>query len=115
MSDPLSQQLWLGVWAFVAGVINSVAGGGALLTFSALLAALDPVGVEAGRIANATSTVALNPGSLAAAWGYRREMRAARLWTILLLGPSLVGGLVGSLLLTRLDAKYFQILVPWLI
>lgn len=115
MPDSVSQQLWLGVSAFAAGVVNSVAGGGTLLTFPALLAALNPMGIEAGRIANATSTVALVPGSLAGAWGYRREMRAARQWTALLIGPSLIGGLVGSLLLTRLDAKYFDFLIPWLI
>lgn len=115
MSDWLNQQIWLGLSAFAAGVINSVAGGGTLLTFPALLAALDPLEVEAGRVANATSTVALVPGSLAGAWGYRREMRAARSWTLLLLGPSLIGGIIGSLLLTRLEAKYFQMLVPWLI
>ena len=115
MSDTLSLQLWLGMTAVVAGAINSVAGGGTLLTFSALLAAFAPLGVDAGVIANATSTVALVPGSLAGAWGYRREMRAARSWTLLLLVPSLLGGLAGSLLLTRLEAKYFQLLVPWLI
>lgn len=115
MSDSLSQQFWLGASALVAGAINSVAGGGTLLTFPALLAALSPLGDEAGRIANATSTVALVPGSLAGAWGYRREMRAARSWTLLLLGPSLIGGVVGSLLLTRLEAKFFSVLVPWLI
>ncbi len=111
MPDSVSQQLWLGLSAFAAGVINSVAGGGTLLTFSALLAAL---GTGAGRVANITSTVALVPGSLAGAWGYRREMRVARHWTALLVGPSLIGGLVGSLLLTRFDEKYFQYLIPWL-
>jgi uncharacterized membrane protein YfcA len=115
MSDSLEQQLWLGLSAFVAGVINSVAGGGTLLTFPALLAALGSLGTEAGVVANATSTVALVPGSLAGAWGYRREMRTVRSWVLLLLGPSLIGGLVGSLLLTRLEAKYFTLLVPWLI
>lgn len=115
MSDLISEQLWLGASALAAGAINSVAGGGTLLTFPALLAALEPLGVEAGRFANATSTVALVPGSLAGAWGYRREMLAVRHWTLILLGPSLVGGAVGSLLLTRLEAKFFQVLVPWLI
>lgn len=115
MTDSLSQQFWLGLSAFAAGVINAVAGGGTLLTFPALLAALAPLGVEAGVFANATSTVALVPGSLASAWGYRREMRTSRSWTLYLIGPSLIGGLVGSLLVTRLDARYFQVLVPWLI
>ncbi len=116
MSDPASQLLWLGLSALAAGVLNSVAGGGTLLTFPTLLAALSsPYGREAGVIANATSTVALVPGSLAAAWGYRREMRAARRWTLLLLAPSLIGGLIGSLLLTRLDPRFFDALIPWLI
>ena len=115
MSDWVTQQLWLGASALVAGAINSVAGGGTLLTFPALLTALAPLGIEASRIANATSTVALVPGSLAGAWGYRREMYAVRHWTVILLAPSLVGGAVGSLLLTRLEAKYFTTLVPWLI
>jgi uncharacterized protein len=115
MSDSLTQQLWLGVSALATGAINSVAGGGTLLTFPALLTVLAPLETEAARFANATSTVALVPGSLAGAWGYRREMHAVRHWTGILLAPSLVGGVVGSLLLTRLEASYFQILVPWLI
>lgn len=115
MSDSLSQQLGLGLSALIAGAINSVAGGGTLLTFSALLAALSPLGAEAGPIANATSTVALVPGSLAGAWGYRREMWAVRSWIRLLLVPSLLGGLIGSLLVTRLEARFFNVLIPWLI
>ncbi len=116
MSDPASQLLWLGLSALAAGVLNAVAGGGTLLTFPTLLAALaSPYGREAGVIANATSTVALVPGSLAAAWGYRREMRAARRWTLLLLAPSLIGGFIGSLLVAYLHPRYFDILIPWLI
>jgi hypothetical protein len=80
------------------------------------LAALTPVhGAAAGVLANATSTVALVPGSFAAAWGYRRQLSDARRWLILLIAPSLVGGVIGSLLLTRLDPAYFDALVPWLI
>ncbi len=96
--------------ALIAGVLNAVAGGGTLFTFSALLTAgLSPV------MANATSTVALVPGSLAGGWGYRRELRTASRWTLLLIVPSLVGGVVGTLLVTRLEEKYFSMLVPWLI
>lgn len=115
MPDSLGQQLWLGLSAFAAGVVNSAAGGGTLLTFPALLVALQPLGAEAGRMANATSTVALVPGSLAGAWGYRRELEKARHWMRLLIVPSVIGGTIGSLLLTRLDAKYFTFLIPWLI
>ena len=103
--------------ALAAGAVNSLAGGGTLLTFPALIAALAPAlgRDEAAVFANATSTVALVPGALAGAWGYRREMPAARRWLLLLIGPSLLGGMIGSLLVTRLDPKYFSELVPWLL
>lgn len=116
MADP-ENLFWLCLSALTAGVINSVAGGGTLLTFPALVAVLEHLlgKEEAARVANATSTAALMPGSLAGTWGYRREMVAARHWTLLLLAPSLAGGVVGSLLVTRLDAIYFATLVPWLI
>lgn len=100
--------------AAVAGAINSVAGGGTLLTFPALVAALGGT-AEAAVVANATSTVALCPGSLAGMAGYRRELSAARSWIRLLLLPSLVGGLLGSLLVILLPAESFKALVPWLI
>jgi uncharacterized membrane protein YfcA len=111
---PYSEQLGplplLCLSALAAGVMNSLAGGGTLLTFPALLTVL-PSSVAA----NVTSTVALVPGSLAGAWGYRREMRENRRWAQLLLWPSLVGGLVGALLLTQFSEKVFARLVPWLI
>jgi uncharacterized membrane protein YfcA len=96
--------------AFAAGVVNAIAGGGTLLTFPSLLA----VPLQA-VVANTTSTVALVPGSVAGAWGYRRELQGTGPWMRLLIGPSLLGGLAGSLLLTRLDPHYFQVLVPWLL
>jgi uncharacterized protein len=102
--------------ALAAGIVNAVAGGGTLFTFSALLVALASVGsAEAAVLANATSTVALVPGSLAGAWGYRRQLTQARRWVLLLIGPSLAGGAVGSLLVTRFDPHYFAELVPWLL
>ena len=62
------QNLVLVLAAAIAGMVNSVAGGGTLLTFPALLSA----GFDA-VIANATSTVALWPGQLSSLWGYRKE------------------------------------------
>jgi hypothetical protein len=107
---------WLCLAALAAGVVNAVAGGGTLLTFPALVAGLSPLGAaEAAVVANATSTVALVPGALSSAWGYRRQLDQARRWLVLLLGPSLAGGVVGALLVTRLDPKYFSALVPWLL
>jgi uncharacterized membrane protein YfcA len=109
MPEHLATYLLLCLSALVAGIINSIAGGGTLFTFSALLTVVDPV------VANATSTVALVPGSLAGAWGYRRELRAVSRWTALLIWPSLIGGAVGALLVTELDEHYFSALVPWLL
>jgi uncharacterized membrane protein YfcA len=101
--------VWLGLSALAAGAVNAIAGGGTLLTFPALLAAVPPV------IANGTSTTALVPGSLSAAWGFRRQMHGEGRWLLWLTPPSLAGGVVGSLLVTRLPARYFEALVPWLI
>jgi uncharacterized membrane protein YfcA len=109
MFEGVWHYVWLGLAASAAGAVNSVAGGGTLLTFPSLLTAVSPV------VANGTSTVALVPGSLSAAWGYRREMRGQVRWLVLLALPSVAGGLVGSLLVTRLDPRYFDGLVPWLI
>lgn len=89
--------------------MNSIAGGGTLLTFPSLLAVLSPV------MANATSTMALVPGTLGALWGYRKELAGSRSHLIRLWPPSLLGGIAGSLLLIRLPEKVFSGLVPWLL
>lgn len=109
--------LWLCLTALLAGAVNAIAGGGTLLTFPALIAALTPIrgAAFAAVLANATSTAALVPGSMASAWGYRQKIEQARRWLLLLIAPSLIGGTVGSLLVTRLPARYFAVLVPWLI
>ena len=114
------QNVLLCLAAIAAGAINAVAGGGTLLTFPALYEVLgassDASGIaEAARLANCTNTVALVPGALAAAWGYRRELAASRRWLLWLSGPSLIGGLVGAALLTELSPDTFKALVPWLI
>lgn len=108
MSDPAWTYPALCLSAFAAGVMNSVAGGGTLLTFPALLGVVSPA------VANATSTVALLPGSIAGAWGYRKELATARRFAVRMLLPSLVGGFLGAWLVGQ-DTKAFADLVPWLI
>ncbi len=103
----------LGLAAAAGGAVNSVAGGGTLLTFPALFAALG-VSAQASVAANATSTVALLPGSLAGMAGYRRELREAPRWSWLLVLPSLAGGLLGATMVIA-QPKTFEALVPWLI
>jgi uncharacterized membrane protein YfcA len=96
--------------AFFAGLINSIAGGGTLLTFPALLwVGLDP------RMANATSTVALFPGLLGGIWGYRHELKGNARLLIRLGVTSLIGGTVGGLLLVLTPSPIFNKLVPFLI
>lgn len=94
----------------VAGAMNAVAGGGTLLTFPALIGlGIPPL------TANATSTVALWPGSASSFWGYRRELSGARRWAIGFALPSFLGGAVGAALLLATDEKTFSDLVPWLV
>jgi uncharacterized protein len=109
MNDPLVAFTVLCLSAMAAGAVNSVAGGGTLLSFPPLLHLMDAVH------ANATSTVALMPGSLAGGLGYRREVRECGPLILRLLIPSVLGGIVGSLLVTRLPPDVFAALVPWLI
>ena len=96
--------------AFTAGVINSIAGGGTLITVPTMIW----VGIPAIN-ANATSTVALWPGSLGGAWGFRREMAGADRRVFALLVPSLAGGLGGAILLDSTPPDVFERIVPWLI
>ena len=93
-----------------AGAINSIAGGGTLVSFPALLwLGRDPI------TANATNTVAIWPGSLAGAYGFRRELATVRRWLLILIVPSLLGGAFGGWLLLRTPALLFERLVPFLI
>jgi uncharacterized membrane protein YfcA len=66
-------------------------------------------------MANGTSTVALMPGSLASASGYRKELGKVGRWPYLLIPPSLIGGWIGTRLVTELPESYFKALIPWLI
>src|SRR4030088_2456186 len=96
--------------AFFAGVVNSIAGGGSLLTFPLLIwLGLDP------KIANATSTVALWPGLFGGLFGYRREMNDSSLILMRLGAISVIGGGVGAWLLIATPSPTFARLVPFLI
>ena len=96
--------------AFAAGVVNSIAGGGTLISFPAL--------VWLGRnpiLANATNAAALWPGSFAGMIGFRRDLAKVRRWLLLLIIPSVIGGAAGAILLLHTSTRTFERLVPWLI
>src|SRR5688500_7569232 len=95
--------------AVCAGALNAVAGGGSLLTFPALLVAgVSPIA------ANATSTVALWPGSIGSALGYRRELEAQGRQILGLIAVSLVGGGLGGWLLVKTPTRLFELVLPFL-
>jgi uncharacterized membrane protein YfcA len=104
----------LALTTFVASAINSVAGGGTILTFP-VLAALLPDGPARLVTANATSTIGLWPGAVAAAWGYRSQRGGLPPWTRWLLPASVSGALLGASLVLALPPTWFSRAVPWLI
>jgi uncharacterized protein len=90
--------------------MNSVAGGGTLVSFPTLIW----LGISSVA-ANATSTVAIWPGTIGAISGYRRELRSAEPWVLMLVLPSLAGGIVGAWLLTETPPGRFDRLAPFLV
>jgi uncharacterized membrane protein YfcA len=96
--------------AALGSMVNSIAGGGTLLTFPSLIA----LGVPP-LVANATSTVALWPGALGSMLGYRRHLEGAGRWAVVFAVPSLLGGGAGAWLLLATPANRFEQIVPWLV
>jgi len=101
---------WLFIAALLAGAMNAVAGGGTVLTFPALIF----FGMPAIQ-ANATSTLALLVGVCGSVTGYRRQIVQVRglIWRFA--GVSVLGGLLGAMLLTWTSEEVFSNLVPYLL
>jgi hypothetical protein len=94
----------------VAGAVNSIAGGGTLVSF--------PVAIVAGMpplVANATNSVAMTPGALASAFGYRHELARDRGVVRALLPATLAGGVAGAGLLLATPQRVFEAVVPVLV
>ncbi len=106
----LTDALLVAGGAFLAGGMNAMAGGGTFFSFPAMLmAGVPPVA------ANASNTVALWPASLSSAWAYRREAMRHGRWAALLAVVSVIGGLLGGLLLLAISNETFMRLIPWLL
>ena len=102
--------LWLLVAAFLAGVLNAVAGGGSFLLFPAMLS-MNILPVQA----NASNTVALWPGQLTSIAAYRDDIRK-NLRLVLPMGlAGLLGGTAGAVVLLNTPQMTFLHLVPWLL
>ena len=102
--------LLLFVAGFLSGGVNAVAGGGTFITFGALtLVGLPPIS------ANATSSIAQFPGYVTSTLAYWSDIK--RVWreALLLALVSIVGSLLGALILLMLDNPSFSALVPWLL
>ncbi|GAA3109190.1 sulfite exporter TauE/SafE family protein [Streptosporangium carneum] len=105
---------WEAVAVFAAGVgaggINAVVGSGSLLTFPTMVAVgMPPI------VANVSNNIGLVPGSLTSAIGYRAELKGQRARLIRLGVGSVLGSLIGGLLLLYLPARTFNVVVPVLI
>jgi uncharacterized membrane protein YfcA len=109
-SHTLTGYFLIAAAAFLAGAINSIAGGGTLLSFPALMW----IGVPA-VMANATNTVAIWPGSFAGVLGFRKDIAKLRPWHFWLAVPSLLGGIAGAVILLHTPEKTFAKIVPLLI
>ena len=93
----------------IGGALNAVAGGGSFFTFPGLVL----IGIPSVS-ANATSTLALWPAAVASLTAYRRELRASAKRLAVFGGISLVGGIVGAVILVRTPTAAFDRVVPFL-
>jgi len=102
--------LWLTLAAFLAGLLNAVAGGGSFLLFPAMLGTgMLPIQ------ANATNTVALWPGQLTSVAAYWSDIRANLRLAVPMAFAGLIGGSAGALVLLNTPQRTFLHLVPWLL
>ena len=99
-----------GLAAFVAGAMNSVAGGGSFLSFPSLLFA----GVPAIS-ANATNNAAMWVGTIGSARGYHEEVASHRGLLLPVICVSIAGSLIGACLLLVTPQALFERLIPWLL
>ena len=102
--------IWLTIAAFLAGVLNAVAGGGSFLLFPAMLS-MKILPVQA----NATNTVALWPGQLTSVAAYRDDVRKNFRVAIPMAVAGLIGGTCGAIVLLNTPQLTFLRLVPWLL
>lgn len=98
------------VAAYVAGIVNAIAGGGTFLTFGALsITGIPPI------VANATSSITQFPGYITSTLAYWSDIRTFWREALLLSIVSALGACAGSMILLALDNPSFRAMVPWLL
>ena len=107
----LGHSIFLFAAAFLAGIVNSVAGGGSFISFPALLfTGVSPI------IANATNTAAVWPGTVSSSVAYRNAFTAeARRLLPPLIVTGVIGGILGAQILLHTPQATFMRIVPWLL
>ncbi len=106
----LLEAVAIAVAGLLAGTINTIVGSGTLITFPTLLFfGYPPVS------ANVSNNLGLVAGGVSGAWGYRHELTGLRRTLLMLLPASLVGSVIGALLLLTLPESAFETIVPVLI
>ena len=104
------QSIFLFLTAILAGALNSVAGGGSFFTFPALIfTGMNPI------IANATSTIAIWPGSVASVFAYKDEIAANKQRLPSLMLTSLIGSIIGAFVLIKTPETTFLNIIPYLL
>ena len=110
MDLSIGQVALLAVAGFLAGALNAAAGGGSLISFPALILVGYP-----SLTANVTNNVAVAPGYLTGATGYRHELRGQRKRIVPLVIASFVGSLIGVGLILASSQRAFESFVPFLV
>lgn len=106
----LLEALAIALAGLLAGTINTIVGSGTLITFPTLLLfGYPPVA------ANVSNNIGLVAGGVSGAWGYRHELVGLKRTLLMLLPASLVGSVIGALLLLVLPESAFETIVPVLI
>lgn len=98
------------VAAILGGAVNSIAGGGSLVTFPMLiLTGLSPI------VANATNNLSMCVGTIGSISGYYQQIKPHREIVMRLAWVSFAGSLIGAILLLTTPAALFYRMVPFLI
>ncbi len=106
--------MWTDIILFAVGIIvggmNAIAGGGMLIGFPVLLAlGISPI------VANATTSIIVLPGNIAALFGYRRYLKRVPRQYLLLVIPAVIGAAIGAMLLRNTSHTAFAEIVPILL